>query len=170
MTTFDTIRSRFGFDLRELAGTAVSGEIPVPESLVNRLIAERLASNAQIASLHVEPQPDDSALIRVVPRTRLVPPLTVSARIERQAEFPNDPRLLIRWSLPAAGPLALLAGPVLSYFKRMPPGVRLDGDRVVIDLREVLGSRGLEDVVGLIRSLAVHTQPGGFLLKLDIGV
>jgi hypothetical protein len=170
MTTFDTIRSRFGFDLRELAGAAVSGEIPVPESLVNRMIAERLASNAQIASLHVEPQPDDAALIRVVPRTRLVPPLTITARIERQAEFPNDPRLLIRWSLPAAGPLALLAGPVLSYFKRMPRGVRLDGDRAVIDLREVLSSRGLEDLGGLIRALTIHTQPGGFVVRFQTQV
>jgi hypothetical protein len=168
MTTLDTLRSRLGFDLREFAGAAASGEIPVPAGLVNRLIAERLASNAQIASLHIEPQPDDSALIRVVPRTRLVPSFTITARIERQPEFPDDPRLLIRWSLPAARPLALLAGPVLSYFKRLPPGVRLDGDRVVIDLREVLRSRGLDDVSVMIRRLTVHSQPGGFRVRFQI--
>ena len=147
-----------------------TGEIPVPASLLNRFIAERLESNAQIASLHVEPQPGDAALIRVVPRTRLVPAVTITAHIERQAEFPQDPRLLIRWSLPTAGPLALFAGPVLSYFKRMPPGVRLDGDRVVIDVPEVLRSRGVEDVGALIRRLTVHSQPGGFIVRFEVGV
>src|SRR5919106_2153033 len=148
MAALDMINGRLGFDLRELAGASASGEIPVPASVVNRLIAERLASNAQIASLHIEAQQGDAALIRVVPRTRLVPAVTITAHIERQAEFPQDPRLLIRWSLPAAGPLALFAGPVLSYFKRMPPGVRLDGDCVVIDGPPVLRSRGVEDIGG----------------------
>jgi hypothetical protein len=72
--------------------------------------------------------------------------------------------------MPAAGPLALFAAPVLSYFKATPPGIRMDGDRVEIDLRALLRARGLEDVLGFIRALAIHTRPGGFVARFELGI
>ena len=166
----DIIRQRIGIDLRELAGSTLGGEIPLSDALVNRMIAERLAQHAQLAAVRVQAQPNDSVAIQVVPRARLMPPVNVTARIERQPEFPQHPMLLLRWSMPAAGPLALFAAPVLGFFKAMPQGIRMDGDRIAVDLRELLHSRGLDDIIPLIRKLEIHTRPGGFAVRFEAGI
>ena len=170
MATLDTIRDRLGFDLREMAGAKLSGDIPLKEQLVNRLIGERLGPNVPFSSVRVEPLEGDAAAIHLVPRARFIPPVRVLARIERQPEFPGDPRLLLRWSLPAAGPLAALAAPLIAHFNALPPGISIDADRVAIDVAELMRSRGLDDLIGMIRRLAVHTRPGGFVAQFDLGV
>ena len=167
MKIAELFRERTGLDLREIAGSTLAGEIPISDALVNRMLAEKLAQHAQIGSLRIQAQPNDSIGIQVVPRARLVPPMNIVARIERQPEFPDNPLLLLRWSMPAAGPLALFAAPMLSYFKAMPPGIRMDGDRVAVDLRELLRSRGLDDALAFVRKLEVHTRPGGFVLRFE---
>jgi hypothetical protein len=166
----EIIRQRVGVELREIAGSTLAGDIPLSDALVNRLLAERLAQHAQVAAVRVQAQPNDSVAIQVVPRARLMPPVNVTARIERQPEFPQHPVLLLRWSLPAAGPLALFAAPVLGFFKAMPQGVRMDGDRIAVDLRELLHARGLDDITPLIRKLEIHTKPGGFALSVEVGI
>jgi hypothetical protein len=163
----ELFRERTGLDLAEMAGSTLAGEIPIGDALVNRLLEQKLAQHAQIASLRVQAQPNDSVAIQVVPRARLVPPMNIIARIERQPQFPADPLLVLRWSMPAAGPLALFAAPMLSYFKAMPQGIRMDGDRVAVDLRELLRSRGLDEALAFVRNLEVHTRPGGFVLRFD---
>jgi hypothetical protein len=166
----DLVRERYGVDLRELAGANVSGEIPLSDDLVNRLLAERLANHPQISAVRIQTQEGDTVAIQLVPRLRMMPPLRILARIERQPELPHHPMLLLHWTMPAAGPLALLAAPVLSYFKAMPRGIRMDGDRIGIDLRELLRERGFEDVLAFVRALAVHTRPGGFVARFELGI
>jgi hypothetical protein len=166
----DLFRERVGVDIREIAGAQVAGELPVGDTLVNRLIAERLAQHPQIASVRVQPQDNDTVGIQVVPRARLMPTLKLIARVERQPEFPDNPTLLLRWSMPAAGPLAMLAAPVLSMFKKMPAGITMDGDRIAVDLRALARSRGFDDALGYVRRLAIHTRPGGFVARFELGV
>jgi hypothetical protein len=166
----DFVRERLGLDLREFAGASASGEIPLSDDFINRLIAGRLANHPQISAVRIQAQEGDTIAIQVVPRLRMMPPLRILARIERQPELPRHPFLLLRWTMPAAGPLALFAAPVLSYFKATPPGIRMDGDRVEIDLRALLRARGLEDVLGFIRALAIHTRPGGFVARFELGI
>jgi hypothetical protein len=166
----DIIRERLGTDISTFAGAATSGELPLPDAFVNRLIAERLAGHAQIAALQVEAQEGDTVAVQVVPRARLLPPVRILARVERQPEFPQHPLLILRWTMPTAGPLAMFAAPVLAYFKALPPGIRMTGDRLVVDVAELLRARGFDEVLGYIRGLAVHTRPGGFLVRFELGV
>jgi len=146
----------------------LAGEIPLSDALVNRVLAERLANHAQVTAVRVQAQQNDTVAIQVMPRARLMPALNITARIERQPEFPQHPMLLLRWSMPAAGPLALFAAPVLAYFKAMPPGIRMDGDRIAVDLRELLHSRGLDDIIAVTRKLEIHTKPGGFAVNFEV--
>lgn len=170
MTLADTLRDRLGVDLRDLAGAALAGELPVREDAVNRLIAERLRDHPQIAAVHVQAREGDAAAVHVVPRIRLMPALRLTAGVERQPQFPADPTLVLRWSMPAVGPLALLAAPVLSYFTTMPPGIRLEGHRLAIDIGELLRARGLGDLLGFLRRGTIHTRPGAFVVRFEIGV
>jgi hypothetical protein len=163
------IRERLGVELQDIAGANFSGELPFSNEIVNKLLAERLRNHAQIGSIRVKAEEGDAVAIQLVPRTRMMPPVRLLARVERQPEFPGIPTLLLRWSMPAAGPLALFAAPVLSYFKAMPAGIRMDGDRIAIDLRELLRARGMEDLVGYVRSFEVHTRPGGFVARFQVG-
>lgn len=165
----DTIRERFGIDIREVAGATVAGEIPVSDALVNRLIAERLR-HPQIAAIRVQAQENGVVNVLVVPAARMMPSLKLTARIERQPELPQNPTLLLHWSMPAAGPLAMFAAPVLSYFKALPPGIRMDGDRIAVDLRELLRARGLDDALMFLRALTIHTRSGGFVVRFDLAV
>lgn len=170
MRVTDIIRARLGVDIGTFAGAAMAGELPLPNEFVNRLIAERLAGHAQIAALEVRAQEGDTVAVQVVPRARLLPPMQVLARVEHQPEFPHNPLLVLRWTMPAAGPLAMFAAPVLGYFKALPPGIRMSGDRVAVDVAESLRSRGFDDLLGLVRRLTVHTRPGAFVVKFELGV
>jgi hypothetical protein len=166
----DIIRERLGTDISTFAGATTTGEVPLPDEFVNGLIAERLAGHAQIAALQVQAQEGDVVAVQFVPRARLLPPVRILARVERQPEFPENPRLILRWTMPAAGPLAMFAAPVLSYFKALPPGIRMNGDRLVVDVAESLRSRGFDEVLGFVRRLTVHTRPREFLVRFELGV
>jgi hypothetical protein len=166
----DTIRERLGVDIATFAGAHFGGEIPFTDVFINRLIAERLAGHAQIAAVRVQAEEGDTVGVQIVPRARLLPAMRIVARIERQPEFPQHPFLLLRWSMPAAGPLAMFAAPIVSYFKAMPPGIRMDADRIAVDVGELLRSRGFEDLLGFIRRLTVHTRPGAFVAQMEMGV
>lgn len=164
----ETLRERFGIGLADIAGASLAGDIPISDAVVNRLIADRIRNHPQVASVSVQAQDADIVTIHVTPRSRLMPPMKIAARIERQPEFPHNPVLLLQWAMPGLGPLAMLAAPALALFKALPRGIRADGDRVAIDVREMLESRGLGDVVGFIRQAAIHTRPGGFVLNFEL--
>jgi hypothetical protein len=165
-----TLRDRFGIDLPDIAGTTLTGEIPLSDALVNRLIAERLANHPQVSSVRVQAEEGDRVAVLVTPRSRLMPPVKISALVERQPEFPGAPVLRLHWTMPALGPLAMLAAPALAFFKALPPGIRVEGDRLFVDVRQLLESRGLGEVVGMIRRADIHTRRGGFVVRFEVGV
>lgn len=164
------LRDRLGIDLQEIAGARASGELPLAEEAVNRLLAERLRDHPQVSSVRVQAQDGDAVAVQIVPRMRMMPPLRVLARVERQPQLPHEPTLVLRWSMPAAGPLALFAAPVLSFFNAMPAGISMDGDRIAVDLRTLLRARGLEEALAFARELAIHTRPGAFVVRFALGV
>ena len=170
MTPIDKLLQRFGIRPGDLAGSWFASEIPVSEAFINRQIGERIERHPHIASVLVTLREGDEAVIRVEPRSRLVPAVPVNVRIEQQPSLPEDPVLLLRWSLPSAGPLALIAGKVASYIKGLPDGVRIDGDLIVIDLRTLLRARGLEEVLGVARRVAFHTRPGALVVEVEAGI
>ena len=167
MTVLDPLFQRLGIDAGDVAGASVSGEIPIRDSLINRLIASRLAGHPHIAGVDLAAQDGDVIVARIQPRLRMLPSLTVTARIERQPELPDNPILWLRWSVPAVGPLALAAGPIMNYLKATPPGIRVERDTLAIDIRELLRTRGLEHALTLVRRAAVHTRVGVVVVQFD---
>lgn len=170
MNLSETIRERLGVDITAFAGTRAAGELPLSDEVINAQIAARLAGHPRIAELTVRAQEGDAVEVKVVPTGRFLPELTILARIVEQPDFPAHPQILMRWSVPGAGKLAMLAGPALAFFKALPPGIAMHGDRLVVDIATLLQSRGFGEVVGFIRQLSVHTRPGGFLVQFEIGI
>lgn len=158
-----------GIELQELSGSAVGGEIPLPVPMVNRLIAKRMAT-MQGPVGGVELQAHDGQRLTATVSLRgqsLVPMVKLAARIEQQPDFPRNPVLGLRWSMPGLGPLARFAAPALSFFKALPAGVRMEGDRVAIDLGALLRAQGLAEVADHLTRLHVETREGSFVVRFE---
>jgi hypothetical protein len=163
------LRDLLGFDLAELRGARVSGEVPLTDSLLNRVIAEQLrAKGGPVSALVVEPLDGDALNVHVRMHTAFVPTLKVHLRVEAQPTFPDSPALVLRWSLGALGALARMASPVLALLKVLPPGVRVDGDLVGVDVAELLRARGLGELLPWIAKLRVTTQSGRVIVAFDV--
>jgi hypothetical protein len=160
-----------GPDLHQIAGTSLSGEVPVAQGLINRLLAEQLASsNAPVSSVQVELHDNDTLTAVVALRAGFLPPIRVVARIDQQPQLPGSPVLGLRWTLPGLGLLARMASPALAIFKALPPGVVMDGDRLLINLRQMLAGQGMADTLRYLTSLQITTRAGIVLIRFAVRV
>jgi hypothetical protein len=167
----DQLRETTGIDLSELAGAHASGEIPLPDGLLNRIIAERLAARqTPIEAVHLESRPENAFLVRVRPRSGWLPALTLEAAITGQPALPESAVLTLHWSVTGLGFLARLAGPALALVDALPPGIRVEGDRAEIDLSELLRAQGHDDVLPLVRHLEVLTEPGRVVVRFAVRI
>ncbi len=161
----------FGVTVAELAGARVTGQVPIRTDVVNRLIASRLAgADTPLASVRIEPRQDNVIEAEVTPSSRFAPQVRVQAMIERQPDLPASPQLVLRWRIQGASLLAKLAAPVIANLKSLPPGVRIDGDLILIDLRDALASQGHADLLEYMRALRIETRADGFVVTFELGV
>ncbi|HXH25615.1 MAG TPA: hypothetical protein VNI78_10220 [Vicinamibacterales bacterium] len=171
MTIAELVRERLGIELDELRGASAVGAIPVPDGLINRVLAARLAgTRAPVARIDLAAQNGDAFDAILVPRASWMPHLRIHARIDRQADLPHDPVIWLRWSIAGVGLLSRLAGPALGWLDALPRGVRAAGDRLGVDLRELLAARGLQDALGYVKWIRVHTQPGAFVVRIELEI
>jgi len=168
----EQLRRVFGVGLDDLAGATISGEIPLPNDLINRLIAQRLAASpSAIATAVVDAQDNDNVAVELSMRgPKLLPSVRIAARIDRQPDLPHAPVLGLRWSLRGMGPLGSLAALALTWLKALPPGIRADGDRIDLDIADVLRSQGLGELLACVAALQVHTRRGAFVVRFELRV
>lgn len=156
--------TRFG----EIAGARVSATVPISEPLLNRVVASTLPPNLPVREVSVRPEPGNRFSVRLTPRASMLPALTLKLEIERQPEFPTAPVLVLRMAtLPG---LFGIAGAALPMDRLLPPGVRLDGDRILVDLRVMAARRGAADYLQFVRTLTVTTEAGRLLIDVDAAV
>ena len=166
-----SLQDLLGFELRDIAGARLLGEIPVSEALINRLIAQRLAAKElPVTSLAIEAHDGGTLTAHVRLRSAFVPPLKVLLRIEQQPELPQSPVLVLRWTLGKLGALARMATPVLAGLNVLPPGIRVDGDLLGVDIGALLESRGYGEVLPHVAKLRVSTEPGRVVLWFETKV
>ena len=164
----DPLRVLFGDQLQELTGAVARGEVPLTTGVVNRLIAQKLGqANAPIISAVVETYPGERFSVQLRPRGP-IPLLNVDVEIVRQPSLPSDATLGMRWSLRGLGRLALLAGPLVSFFKALPPGIRVDGDRLSVDLHTLMRLQGYGELVPLLTGVRVLTADRRFVVQFEL--
>ena len=168
----DSLRRLAGIELHELQGSSVGGELPLPVTVVNRLIAERVARmQGPIAAVTLAAHDGQRLGVELSMRGQsLIPVVRIAARIVQQPEFPGRPVLVLQWTMPGFGALARLASPALSYFKALPRGVRLDGDHLFVDLDELLRMQGYGEVLAYVTRLQILTREGAFLVRFEARV
>jgi hypothetical protein len=150
----------------ELAGTRVHATIPIAESLLNAFIRDTMPPNLPVREVSVTPEDGNRLSVRVVPKAMFMPALTVKLDIEKQAEIPTAPVLVLR--LATMPGLLGLAGAALPQV--LPPGIRMQGEVILVDLLAMARHHGFEQVFGHLRQVRVTTERGRLVIGLDAGV
>lgn len=165
---FEILRQLQETRFRDLAGTRVSGTVPVSERLINELVAASIPRGAPVREVRVQPLPGNAFSVRVSPRAALLPSITLRLEIERQPELPASPLIVLRMA--TMGGLLGFAGSALPIASMLPPGVRLDADRILVDLRTIAAQRGAADLLQHVTQLRVNTEEGRVVLHVDLAV
>ena len=153
---------------RELAGARVSGSIPISERLLNEIVAVTMPKNLPVREVSVRPEQGNRFSVRIAPKAAFLPQLTVKLEIEKQPQFPTSPELVLRMA--TMGGLLGLAGAAFPIASMLPPGVRLEGNRIIVDLRALAHREGLVDLLDLVRELEITTDAGRVQVFFDSGV
>ena len=155
-------------EFQDLGGTRVSATVPVSARLINEMVATAIRAGGPVREVRVQPLAGDVFSVRVAPRASLLPPITLRLEIIRQPELPASPVLVLRMA--TMGGLFGLASAALPIAGMLPPGVRLDGDRINVDLRAMAAERGAADVFHHLRAMRVNTEDGRVIVRADLAI
>ena len=122
--------------------------------------------NLPVREVSVTPEDGNRLSVRVVPKEMLMQALTVKLDIEKQPEIPTAPVLVLR--LATMPGLLGLAGAALPQV--LPPGVRMQGEVILVDLLAMARHHGFEEVFARLREVRVTTAQGRLVLAVDAGV
>jgi hypothetical protein len=157
---------------QDVAGSRVSARVPVSGALLNQIIADALrGTSSPVRSVLVRPLAGERFEVAVTTSIAFVPTLTAHVMVEQQPRFPASPFLVLRWSFLGLG--AIVSRFVGFLESRMPPGVRLDGDRVVIDVAAIarrFGPAGGVDWVRYLTLLELHTVDDRVVIDIEMAV
>ena len=151
-----------GFE--DVRGAEASVTLPVSERLLNEVLAETVPRSAPVRELHVKPQAGDRFAVRArIGSSALLPAINLTLSIDRQPELPASPVLILR--LETTGLLSL-AGPALRFLDALPTGIRVEHDRIYVDLAKLLAARNLDSYLAYVKELRVNAVDGAVLLSI----
>jgi hypothetical protein len=157
----DLLREQQSTRFADLAGAHTVFTIPVSERLLNRIVADRLPRSAPVSELQLHPEDGNHVTISVkLSKFAFLPAVRVRFAIERQPDLPASPVLVLRIEGKAA-----LAGPALGFLNVLPPGVRLENDRLLVDLAALLAQYGASEVLLYLTAIEVTTVAGRVIVS-----
>jgi hypothetical protein len=160
-------QERQGF--RDLVGSDGQAAIRVSERLLNAIVAGQVQGRRAVREIRVSPHAGNRLGVRVtMAKPSFLPPIALEVRIDKQPSLPDDPVLGL--ALSGMGGLLRFAGPLAGFFSSLPPGVRLEGERVFVDLRAVLAPHGLTRVLDYVTDVAVGTEEGTLVVVFAAAV
>ncbi len=156
-------QQRDGF--RDLAGTELAATIPISDRLLNELIASSLPSGGKVREIVVQSEEGNRVTAKVrVSASNLFPAIPVTLAIEDQPTLPERPLLGLRLSQ-ASGFVAMAAS-ALPSMVTLPPGISMEGDRIRLDIRQLLAERHMEGLLEHLTDLRVKTRAGAIILEV----
>jgi hypothetical protein len=151
---------------RGLAGSEVYATIKLTTDLLNEAIAALTPAASAVRKLTVQPRAGNAIDVRIEMSQAFVPAISVTVVIDRQPTLPDDPVLVLRLT----GGMVRFVAPAIANFTVLPPGVRLEGERLFIDLRAPLRQLGQESLLGFAQEIEVATIEGGVVVLFHGGV
>lgn len=152
----------------DLAGTTLDAHVSIAEGLVNRAIAEKLPAGGAVKDVLVQSAAGHARATIRLARPSFLPPIPITLAIDRQPELPDSPMLALRIGMLPG--IAMLVGTGLSFMKVLPPGLRLDGERLFVDMRQIARDQGFEWALPYLAAMQVEFQPGRIVLNVRVTV
>jgi len=155
----------------DLAGTRISARVPVSRTLVNQFVARAVQAQQPplpVKQVDIRPHDGDRLDAIVTVTIPFIPPLKVAITIEQQPHFPSSPVLVLRWSL--LGGLGRFISKIVGPHQKLPPGVRLDGDRILVDIAAAAAGTPAAPLLGFVKALEVHTVADKLVIATDLGI
>jgi hypothetical protein len=157
---------------QDLSGSHISARVPVARALLNRIVADALnGKQTPVRAVEVQPLPDDRFELNLTTSMPFVPALKITMVVAQQPRFPESPVLVLRWSL-FGGLAAIVSRFTQALQEKLPAGVRLEGDRIVLDI-PVIAEHAAADGVQLLllfRRVELHTIADRAVIDVEIAV
>jgi hypothetical protein len=152
-----------------LSGSEVQATIRISSEVLNEAIGATLGSVTAVRDLGVQPRVGNRFDVRVkLAKPAFLPTLNLGLAIERQPQFPADPVLVMK--LTGAAGMIGFAGPAITGAGVLPPGIRLDGDRILVDMRILLQQYGQTALLDHVEQVQVMTEEGRLVLLVHARV
>jgi hypothetical protein len=153
----------------DVAGSDVTATIPISDRAINELIAGLLPAGGKIREVKIESEAGNKLTAKIrLSGPAALPTIPVNLAIEGQPDLPSRPVLGLRLS--HASRFVALAASALPTMVTLPPGITLDHDRILIDLRRLLAEHRLEGWLEYVTSLRLTTSAGAVVLGIRAGV
>ena len=147
----------------ELAGLAVDASIPVPEHIVNEIIAAAMRENKNITYGRVSIGGQNRVAVAL--KTSLWPwPFNLKLRLFSSVDLTSSPK--VRAFLENG----IVLGRLGSLLKALPAGISLYKDQIVVDIGSFLQTPEQKRMLDLVRSVEIRTEPAKIIFDLKIGV
>ena len=145
------------------AAAHASFTIPVSDRLLNRIIADRLPRSSPISELHLRAEDGNQVTVSVkLARLAFLPAVRVRLIVERQPDLPASPILVLRMVFEG---VAALASPALRFLEGLPPGIRVDHDKLHVDLATLSAQYGAADALSYVTALELTTVGGRVIVS-----
>jgi hypothetical protein len=152
----------------DFAGAQAVVTLPISDRLLNEAVTEALPPSAPVRDLQLASLAGNRMRVRFkVGSATFLPAINLTLVIERQPELPRSPVLVLRMEM---GGLLSLAGPALRFLDALPPGIRVDQDRIFVDLAKLLAERGLSELLDFAEELNVTTANGALVVGIRASV
>ena len=157
------------FPFRDLAGSRVSAQIPVSRALLNRLVAEALAGRGTaVRGVDIRPRAGDQFDLVITVSWPFVPPLEAAFTVVEQPRFPESPVLVLRWSF--LGRVGAFASRLITSFDRLPAGIRLDGDRLLLDIPVLAACSSAASMLVYVKALELHSLDDRAVIDVELAI
>jgi hypothetical protein len=154
---------------RDVAGSRASARIPVSRALLNRLVAEALAgSSTPVRAVDIRPRAGDQFDVVITVSWPFVPPLKAAFTVDQQPRFPASPVLVLRWSF--LGAVGSLASRLITSFDRLPAGIGLDGDRLLLDIPVLAARSSAASMLAYVKALELHTLDDRAVIDVELAI
>lgn len=146
----------------DLTGAQAVVSLPVSDRLLNEILTETLPSSAPVRDVQLTSRPGNRIGVRFkIGAAAFLPPVNLTLVIERQPDLPRSAVLGLRMEV---GGLLSLAGPALRFLDALPPGIRVEQDRILVDLAKLLAERGFSEMLEYAEEIQVTTTSGAVVV------
>ena len=147
----------------ELDGLAVDASIPVPQQIINEIIAVALHGNKNIEDCQVSIGEQNRISVNVK-TTRWPWPINLKVWVFQSVDITPTPKIRVLLEN------NILLGKLGSFFKALPEGVKLYGEQIVIDVGSFLQTEQHRKFLVMVKSMEIRTEKGRLIFDLQIRI